>query len=313
MNFIQGGVLVFDSGVGGLTVLQECLKQIPNEIFYYYGDNEHAPYGNLSQEKISELVYFAIEKHAFLNPKAVVLACNTATAVAVESLREKYPFPVIGVEPAVYLGARALEKQGGGKLLVLATRATCASERVRILKEKAELRFLGVEIVLHPCLELAGAIEKGIFCKNFCVERFLPSCKANGVVLGCTHYVYFKNEISSFYACPAFDGNDGVARRLKELLTAQMQGAGDRAYLKQALKQDLKQEKNSLVKSGGNFLIKNGEKYPLQDAKFDFLRDTQPLETTASFWGKNGKIFFLGASKSYNQRVFEQMFANVRK
>ena len=89
MGIPSGGVAFFDSGIGGLTVLCECAARLPNERFYYFGDNRHAPYGNLSDKKIKKLVFRAFRKFAALRVKAAVLACNTATATCVEALPTK--------------------------------------------------------------------------------------------------------------------------------------------------------------------------------------------------------------------------------
>ena len=105
MQIAEGGIAFFDSGIGGLTVLAECCRQIKGGVFYYYGDNTHAPYGNLPPEKIKEYVFQAFEKFRRLKVRAAVIACNTATAVCVEELRKKYDFPIIGAEPAVYSAA----------------------------------------------------------------------------------------------------------------------------------------------------------------------------------------------------------------
>ena len=101
MRIPKGGIAFFDSGIGGMTVLSACEKQINNEIFYYYGDNFHAPYGNLPIYKIKKYVHKAFKLFESLQVKAVVIACNTVTAVCIDELRRKYTFPIIGVEPAL--------------------------------------------------------------------------------------------------------------------------------------------------------------------------------------------------------------------
>ena len=89
MRILTGGVAFFDSGIGGITVLDCAKRALPNEIFYYYGDNEHAPYGNLTDAQIMDFVIESMERLQTLRIKAVVLACNTATAVCVEKLRKE--------------------------------------------------------------------------------------------------------------------------------------------------------------------------------------------------------------------------------
>ena len=128
MRIPKGGIGVFDSGIGGLTVLSECLKVCKNEVFYYYGDHTHAPYGNKPIKKIRRYTFAAMRKFRRLKVKAVVLACNTVTAVCAEELRRKFSFSIIGAEPAILPAAKA-----GGTVYVLATRATCKSTRYKNL------------------------------------------------------------------------------------------------------------------------------------------------------------------------------------
>ena len=177
MRIPKGGVAFFDSGIGGLTVLAECQKGQREEIFYYYGDNQHAPYGNLSPKKIKRYVFKAFRRFEKLKVKAAVLACNTATAVCVEELRKKYSFPIIGAEPAVCTAAAK-----GGKILVLATRATCESERLRALCDRAERLFPDAKICIRPCDGLAGAIERNLMRKGCDFTSYLPHEKADAVV-----------------------------------------------------------------------------------------------------------------------------------
>ena len=213
MQTIDGGIAFFDSGIGGLTVLAECRKYISDEAFYYYGDNLHAPYGNLPPRKIREYVFAAFERFRALNVKAAVVACNTATSLCVESLREKYTFPIVGAEPAVFTAAKA-----GGEIFVLTTRATYESGRFHILCENAEQKFRGAKLRLFPCDALAGEIEKPLFDKEYTYAHYLPKGDPASVVLGCTHYVYLKERIAAYYNCRVYDGNEGMARRLATLI-----------------------------------------------------------------------------------------------
>lgn len=215
MRVPKGGVAFFDSGIGGLTVLSECEKLCPQEVFYYYGDHEHAPYGNLSEKKIKKYVFRVFRKFAKLKVKAVVVACNTATAVCIESLRKKYSFPIIGAEPAIFPAAKQ-----GGDVYVLSTRATFSSRRFRALIAAARLRFPNATLKAFACDGLAGAIEENLGRSGYDFTCFLPEGQPSAVVLGCTHYIYIGREIASFYNCRAYDGNTGIARRLKAVLEA---------------------------------------------------------------------------------------------
>ena len=117
---------MFDSGVGGLSVLGEAVRQLPHEDFIYYGDNGHAPYGTKPPETVRKLAFDVIERLLAQNVKAVVIACNTATAEAAKELREHYSIPIIGMEPAL---KPAAEMEGDGLRLVLATPGTLSSEK----------------------------------------------------------------------------------------------------------------------------------------------------------------------------------------
>ncbi len=216
MRIPTGGIAFFDSGIGGLTVLAECRKLLPSETFYYYGDNDRAPYGNLPKEKIRKYVLQAFRQFRKRRVKAVVLACNTATAVCIDELRKKYAFPIIGAEPAVYTAAAE-----GGEVLVLSTRATYESPRFRALCRRAKDRFPRANVRACACDGLAGAIERGLFhCKiNF--ADYLPEGKPKTVVLGCTHYGYIKKQIAAHYGCKVLDGNGGIALRLRYILKNQ--------------------------------------------------------------------------------------------
>ena len=213
MDIPKNGVIFFDSGIGGLTVLAECRARIPEEIFYYYGDNVHAPYGNLPKDTVQKFVFAAFKKMELLQPKAAVLACNTATALCVDCLRKKYAFPIIGAEPAIFAAAKQ-----GGTVFVLTTRATYESARFQNLCKKTQQIYPNCRLFLQPCDALAGEIERNIQLKNWDVAPFLPTGNPDGVVLGCTHYIYVKEDIAQFYNAKIYDGNVGMANRLQSLL-----------------------------------------------------------------------------------------------
>lgn len=201
---------VFDSGIGGLTVLAECVKLMPENRYFYLGDNFRAPYGSRSAEEITACVREALIRFARLKVDAAVLACNTATAVCAGKMRAEFDFPVVGTEPAVKPAARACRR-----VLVLATPRTAESERLkRLLSAYPENEFF-----VSAQEGLAAAVEDCIVRgKAFDLAAHLPIGKFDGVVLGCTHYVYFKEQISAFYGVPAFDGGEGTARQLKKVL-----------------------------------------------------------------------------------------------
>ncbi len=213
MCFSERSVLFFDSGIGGLTVLAECMRMLPSLRFLYVGDNANAPYGNLPPEKIRMRVLSTVERYADASLGALVLACNTATALCAEILRARYSFPVIGAEPAILPAVRQSEN-----VWILATRATCESARLDALLGRISLVYPNARISKVPCDTLAGAIERGILTGQCNVTKHLPVGNPSTVVLGCTHYVYYKEDIRRFYGCPVFDGNEGIARRLSAVL-----------------------------------------------------------------------------------------------
>ena len=211
MRSLQGGVAFFDSGIGGLTVLAECKKRVAAP-FYYYGDNAYAPYGNRSLSEIRDRVFYAFSLFREMQVQAAVVACNTATAVCIDELRQRFSFPVIGTEPAVRPAAKR-----GGEIFVLTTRATYASARFRALCDKLSVEYPRASLRAIACEHLAGDIERNLLTDGYDCTPLLPKGDPAAVVLGCTHYVYMRSQIQTYYGCPVFDGNDGVARRLQRV------------------------------------------------------------------------------------------------
>lgn len=182
---------VFDSGVGGLTVIQEMLEQLPRESFIYYADTAHVPYGPRDPRELKGFAHnitrFLVEKGC----KMIVVACNTSTSLAFEELKERFPVPVIGViEPGV---DKALESTANGKIGIIATLATVNSRAFqRMIKGKNP----HAEAFAVPCPRLVPLIEEGRF-EGEEVERavngYLQEMKDQGIdslVLGCTHYPF---------------------------------------------------------------------------------------------------------------------------
>lgn len=206
---------IFDSGIGGLTVLRECAMQIPGARFLYYGDNEHVPYGSRTKEEICFFAELAMVYFLRAGVDAAVIACNTATAVAAERLRERFPFPIVGMEPAVKLAAERCKN-----VLVLATPRTVESDRLKKLTERFSCRFQ-----IAPAPALAQAIEQSLTSRTpLSLADHLPEGDYDGVVLGCTHYCFYKREIAEFYGCEVFDGNAGTAKQLKKRLNLPRKG-----------------------------------------------------------------------------------------
>lgn len=207
---INKTVCFFDSGIGGLTLLYECVRKLPNVDFTYFADNYRVPYGALTHEELIKAADEKFSEISKLNPAAAVLACNTLTAHCVEYLRNKYPFEIIGIQPAIKPASET-----GGKCLVLATPSTAGSESLKKLVEK----YGGGKTSVIPCPDLAFYIEQNIEKLSAeGVKKLLPDVKADSVVLGCTHYVFAKDTIKNYYKCPVFDGIEGTAAHLCEKL-----------------------------------------------------------------------------------------------
>ena len=209
-NVQNPSVCVFDSGIGGISLLFECVRRLPRVDFTYFADNFRVPYGNLSRVELIKRVDEVFKEISKTNPAAAVVACNTVTAHCIDFLRNKYDFPIIGIQPAV---KPAVET--GGKCLVLATPSTVNSESFKNLLE----RYGNSNTQVVACDKLAYYIEQNILNLSADgIENLLPKYKADTVVLGCTHYVLAKKIIQSYYDCPVFDGIVGTADHLKEIL-----------------------------------------------------------------------------------------------
>ncbi len=205
-------IAFFDSGIGGLTLLKDCFRRFPGEKYIYYGDNGNAPYGNRPADEIEKLAREGFSQFENYPLKAAVLACNTVTAVCAERFRQTYAFPIIGVEPAILPASRYAR---GGKVLLLATRATLQSERMKRLTERCSKM---AQIIPYCPAELAGAIERQIQAHGSVnIAQYLPEGKFDAAVLGCTHYIFFKEEIQKQLRCPVFDGNAGTIDHLAKI------------------------------------------------------------------------------------------------
>lgn len=182
---------VFDSGVGGLSVLREIIRQLPNEEILYLADQAHVPYGQRPLEEVRDYAHGITEYLLSKGAKIIVVACNTASAAALNSLRQSYPdFPFVGMEPAV---KPAAETTKTGAVGVLATPATFQGALYASVIE----RFAqGVTIYQHTCPGLVQQIEQGdfngIISRKILEHALLPMLAKNidTVVLGCTHYPF---------------------------------------------------------------------------------------------------------------------------
>ncbi len=209
-----------DSGFGGITVLSEALKQLPNENYIYYADNEHVPYGTKSKEEVHAYVFQAVDFLVKQGIKALVVACNTATSIAVLDLRSKYSFPIVGMEPAV---KPAVENGNGKRVLVLATPLTLKEEKFHNLVQRVDHEHV-VDYLAFP--ELVELAETMIFDRDKVVPVIQAKLsgydfdKYKTFVLGCTHFPIYKN-IFKLVLPPhidVIDGSTGTVRYLKKLM-----------------------------------------------------------------------------------------------
>ena len=213
----ESAIGVFDSGVGGVSVLRNMARLLPRERFIYYGDNLNAPYGTKSEEEIRTLAMHVADVLLASDIKALVVACNTATSAAIVQLREKLTIPVVGMEPAL---KPASQMRRNGKVIVLATPATLRQKKFLRLYE-----LYGQNAVIRPCAGLMEFAEREEL-EGPGIEGYLRGCfepyrneQIDAVVLGCTHYVFMKKALSRVLpGVPLVDGNDGTARRLEFLL-----------------------------------------------------------------------------------------------
>ena len=221
-NVIEKAALpigVFDSGVGGVSILKELVKLMPNENYIYLGDSANAPYGTKTLEQVIELVCKDAEYLYQKGIKALVVACNTATSAGIQILREKYTdIPVIGIEPALKPAVLSAEHP---TVLVMATPMTLREEKFRRLMQRFET---DAEIVPLPCPGLMEFVERGELeseaLKEYLQNLFAPFEKVDAVVLGCTHYPFVRGMIQKVLGDGAvlFDGGEGTARETRRQL-----------------------------------------------------------------------------------------------
>ena len=219
----------FDSGVGGLSVLREAIKLMPNEDYIYFGDSKNAPYGVRDVAEVKELTYKAVEFLIEKGAKAVVIACNTATSAAVAALRITYPdMPIVGIEPAV---KPAVSLNREGPIIIMATPMTLKERKFERLMAKYKEE---AEIYPMPCAGLMEFIEAGklnsVELQEYLEEKFEPykGKKIGAVVLGCTHYPFIRDNVRKIVGenVPIIDGGLGTSKEimrridLKGLLTS---------------------------------------------------------------------------------------------
>ncbi len=210
---------VFDSGMGGITILSKIMEYLPNENYIYFGDSLHNPYGEKSEEEIMD---YAISASQFLidkGCKAIVVACNTASSVATDQLRKIFPHTLfIATIPALKV---AMDEDRNQNVLVMATKATLSSKKFQELYQSYQKEH--DHIYLLNCSNLAHLIEEEVQTvidqKLEQLLLYYQSKNIDVVVLGCTHYPLIKQNIQALLQnAKLIDGSDGIRRQLKKKL-----------------------------------------------------------------------------------------------
>lgn len=210
---------VFDSGLGGISVLKRLVAELPHERFVFFGDSANAPYGDKPVEQIRSLSTDIVDRFIAEGAKAIVIACNTATSASASYLREKYPsIPIVGCEPALKPAALAPRHR---RILVMATAATLRLQKFRDLREEWGRES---EVICVPCVGLVQLIETGDLDSpelHALLQELVGQYRGqvDSVVLGCTHYPFIKRQIADVLGeVPFFDGGTGAAHQLGHLL-----------------------------------------------------------------------------------------------
>lgn len=224
MNISTAPIGVFDSGLGGLSVLREALRLLPHENYIYYGDNANAPYGERPESEITELTLHCVRQLLAMGCKAILVACNTATANCIDIIRTELNVPVVSVEPAI---RPACQQPGQGKVLMMATLATTRLERYLALQQ----RMPDPERVINiPCPGIVERIEAGRWADDDFDDLFdaflapYEGLETDGIVLGCTHYVFIPGAFRRAARrhlrgpCLLYDGNEGTIHQLARVL-----------------------------------------------------------------------------------------------
>ncbi len=234
----DGLIAVIDSGVGGISVLQELVKCMPREQFLYFGDSANAPYGSRTKEQVQQLTLQTVKRLQKRNLKALVVACNTATAAAIDLLRATWPeLIIIGIEPAL---KPAVQQFPQGAVGVMATPVTLQGDKLHRLMEA----YPHPKVHCIPAPGLVELVEAGL-ADSPRMDAYLHTVldpyagKLQALVLGCTHYPFAKRAIARVLGPQTvlFDGGPGTARETRRRLEEQnllSQGPG-RIYIENSL------------------------------------------------------------------------------
>lgn len=209
---------VFDSGLGGISVLDTLVQIMPQENYIFFGDSKHNPYGTKTKEEITKRCIEICDYFIQQDVKAIVIACNTATSACVNLLRKRYSIPIIGMEPALKVACEVGNHQ---KIIVWATDFTLREKKFADLMKQFEADH---EIVKVACPKLVRLVEENKLQDNEYVQdilsSYLPHQNFDSLVLGCTHFVFYKSILEKMVpSILLIDGNAGTVHHLKDILT----------------------------------------------------------------------------------------------
>ncbi|MGE5355006.1 MAG: glutamate racemase [Deltaproteobacteria bacterium] len=213
-------VAFFDSGIGGLSVLRQAISKLPYENYIYYADTKNVPYGTKPKEDIVKYIFEAVEFLAANNIKILVVACNTATSAAVNDLRAKYDFPIIGMEPAV---KPAIEKNKSKRILVTATSFTLRERKLESLISDLDKNNIIDKLALDSLVGYAENFDfKSVEVKEYIKERLSSVIIEDyeTIVLGCTHFIFFKKIMQEMLPphIEIIDGNEGTVNQMLRVM-----------------------------------------------------------------------------------------------
>ena len=214
-------IAVIDSGVGGISVLRKLIQLMPQERFLYFGDSANAPYGTKPAEQVQSMTEATVERLMARGIKALVVACNTATAISIEGLRQKYPdFIIVGIEPAV---KPAVLRHPQGAVGIMATPVTLQGDKLK----KLLAQYPHPDIRMIPAPGLVELVEAGLANSHetdaFLADLLKPyNGQLDALVLGCTHYPFVIPAIRRTLGenTELYDGGAGTALQTRRRLEA---------------------------------------------------------------------------------------------
>jgi len=216
-------IAVFDSGMGGLTVLHEAMRRLPGEDFIYYADTLHVPYGTKPKDVVKECV-LAAARRIMEQPervRAIVVACNTATSIAIQDLRATYDIPIIGMEPAVK-PAVEISRRIGRRVLVTATPLTLRESKYHELVNRVDDQAIVDSLPLPELVRYCEALQfEGEEIERYFREKLAGRRleEYGTIVLGCTHFPFYRGTLRKLLPphIRIIDGSEGTVRRLLEV------------------------------------------------------------------------------------------------